>query len=320
MPTSAELDGLLEQARECLRRGDYQAAIDQFRLILETDNCQVSAHEGLATAAFLGKEYDLAIQHFRRVTQIDPRRSQALINMGAVYNRMAEYNNAVQVLRKALSKNRNSAEAYYNLGLAHRGLNQLSMAVSAYKEAIRLKPTMAEAYQNLANIFVQMGNIDQAILHYRRALELRPGFERAEQGLDRARQAKQAAEKASSPFGRLVDVSKVRKSQESGSVRPMNDQERYDDRAAVYSHAKESKRAAIALLQLLEIELEEDLLEFTRAVNNSKDAQGLWEPYQRLAESIENFERLVGVLQSRTAALRAHEDDIARMTTAPAKT
>jgi hypothetical protein len=99
----------------------------------------------------------------------------------------------------------------------------------------------------------------------------------------------------------------------------MTDQERFDDRAAVYHYAKEAKRAAIAVLQLLEVELEEDLLEFTRAVNHSKDAQGLWEPYHRFAESIGEFERLVGVLQGRTAALRAHEDELARKTKAPAK-
>lgn len=317
MKTTAELDGLLDQARQCVRDRDFAQAIALYRQAIEADEHHVAAHEGLARAAFLAHDYDLAIAHFLRVSQIEPRRSQALVNLGAVQNRKEDYQGAIQTLRKALSRDRKCAEAYYNLGLAHRGLNQLSMAVSAYKEAIRLNPEMAEAYQNLANVFVEMGNADQAILHYRRALEIRPDFERARRGLERAQGVKQEAKKAISPFGRLVDISKVKKAGADDALRSLTDTERFDDRTVVYNKSKEAQRAATALLQLLLNELEEDLLEFTRAVIQSRDVRGFWHEFRQLSETTQSFEQLVDVLQKATDDLRAHEGEIARLVSQP---
>jgi len=74
MTTSAELDGLLDQAKERVRQRDYAQAIELYRQAIEADDCQVAAHEGLARAAFLSREYDLAISHFQRIFQLDPRR------------------------------------------------------------------------------------------------------------------------------------------------------------------------------------------------------------------------------------------------------
>ncbi|MBX3439441.1 MAG: tetratricopeptide repeat protein [Planctomycetaceae bacterium] len=318
MKTSAELDGLLERARECLKLRQFAEAIALYRQALTVDNLHVPAHEGLARAAFLANDFDLAIEHFQRIAQIEPRRSQALVNLGAVQNRKEDYAAAVQTLRKALAKDRKCAEAYYNLGLAHRGLNQLSMAVSAYKEAIRLNPQMAEAYQNLANVFVEMGNADQAILHYRRALEIRPDFERAKRGLERAQGAKQEAKNAISPFGRLVDVSQMKKAGEADAGRPLTEKERFDDRTVVHDRAKEAQRAATAVLQLLQNDLEEDLLELNRAVIQSRDVRGFWHEFRQLAESADAFEKIVDILERCTDELRAHEKEIARLTSQPA--
>jgi len=313
MTTPTAVDGLLDKAKLCSRKRDYEAAIEHYREVLAIQEHHVSAHEGLATAAFMAKNYDLAIEYFTRVSQVDPRRSQSIINLGAVHNRKGDYNAAVQALRKALMKDRKSAEAYYNLGIAHRGLNQLSMAVSAYKEAIRLKPEMAEAYQNLANVFIEMGNTHQAILHYQRALDIRPDFEKAIHGLERAKNAKQASDEAVSPFGRLVDINKMKKAGETKASRQLTEQERYDDRVAVHTHAKDALFAARDVYENLKNELEPHLQDFTRAFNQSKDARGFWDEFQELSKTLQNFEQLVDDLLEDTGKLRSHDQEIATL-------
>jgi len=317
MTTPTEVDELLDQAKQHSRQREYAEAIERYREVLGLDDRHVGALEGLATSAFMVKDYDLAIEHFKRVSMIDPRRARAIINLGAVYNRKGDYQNAVQTLRKALVKDRKSAEAYYNLGIAHRGLNQSSMAVSAYKEAIRLNPEMAEAYQNLANVFVDMGNTHQAILQYKRALDINPDFERAQRGLERAKNAKLDSDNARSPFGRLVDMSKVKKVGETSTARVMSEQERYDDRMAVHANSKETLLTARALLENLQAELEPHLQEFTRAFNQSKDARGYWDEFQALTKSIENFEQQVDGFMEQTDKLRSHEAEISESTSAP---
>ncbi|MCA9076484.1 MAG: tetratricopeptide repeat protein [Planctomycetaceae bacterium] len=310
MTTPQDVEELLAKAKASTREQKYDSAAAQYREVLTLDERNVAAHEGIAAIAFLGKDYDVAIEHFKRVTLIDPRRAQALINLGAVYNRKEDYNNAVQTLRKALAKDRKSPEAYYNLGIAHRGLKQWSMAVSAYKEAIRLKPEMAEAYQNLANVFVEMGNTHQAILHYQRALDIRPDFDRAIRGLERARNAKKVSDEAISPFGRLVDMDKVKKVGETTDVRQLTDQERYEDRVAVHTHAKDTQQAGQAVLDLLQSQLEPRLNEFTRAFNQSRDPHGYWTEFESLTESMQALANLVDEFEKETDRLRDHEREM----------
>lgn len=317
MTTPHAVDDLLSRAKALTQKKQFDSAIERFRQAIALDERNVAAHEGLAAAAFLKKDYGLAIEHFERVTRIDPLRAQALINLGAVYNRKEDYSKAVQILRKALAKDRKSPEAYYNLGIAHRGLKQWSMAVSAYKEAIRLKSDMAEAYQNLANVFIEMGNTHQAILHYQRALDIRPGFDRAIRGLERARNAKRASDQAISPFGRLVDINKVKKAGQTTVSRKLTDQERYDDRVAVHQHAKDSQHAAQAVLQVLQAQLEPLLQDFTRAFNQSRDARGYWNEFQSLTKCLGEFEGLVDEFTSATDKLRDHEKDIAGLPKPP---
>jgi len=317
MTSPADTDPRLAEARQLMRKRDYAAARKAYEQLLDEDDRDAAAHEGLATAAFMLKDYDEAIEHFRRVTMIDPRRSQPLVNMGAVYNRKGEFNTAVTTLRKALAKDRKCAEAYYNLGLAHRGLNQHSMAVSAYKEAIRLAPEMAEAYQNLANVYIDMGNTQQAVTNYERALQIRPDFERARNGLEKAKEAQQKAKTSASPFGRLVDIKQQakRSDHEAAAVRVMTEQERFDDRQAVHSFAKEAERAAAGLLGQLESELEDKLKEFTRAFTQSSDARGYWAEYTALRESSANFSKFVEILQQRMDDLKHHDQFVVRSLT-----
>ncbi|MGD9857159.1 MAG: hypothetical protein AB7U20_19610, partial [Planctomycetaceae bacterium] len=73
-----------------------------------------------------------------------------------------------------------------------------------------------------------------------------------------------------------------------------------------------------ALLQHLLNDLEEDLLEFTRAVTQSRDVRGFWHEFRQLSETTESFEQLVQVLQKGTDELRAHEAQIVRITSEPA--
>ncbi len=310
VPTS--VDALLDQARKCVRHREYPQAIDLFRQVIAQQDHHVAAHEGLATAAFLSGNYDLAIENFKKVTLLDPRRSEPLVNLGAVYNRKEDFQNSVTILRKALSKDRKSAEAYYNLGMAHRGLGQLSMAVSAYKEAIRLNPEMAEAYQNLANVFVDMGNTTQAILHYERALKLRPDFERARRGLHKAQNAKMQADRAISPFGRLVDTAQARRPVGTSPARELSEQERFADRSEVHRLIKEAEQSAAGLLHQMKTELEVNLLNFTRAFVQSRDARGFWDEYRLLKQAIDHFYQMADLHRQRMDAFRTHEQAASR--------
>lgn len=307
MPAAVDIDALIQQARQHLRQGELPQAAALYEQALAAEEMHIAAHEGLATAAFMMQDYPRAITHFQRVSKLDPRRVQPLVNLGAVYNRKGDFQQATKILRQALSKDRKCAEAYYNLGIAHRGLNQLSMAVSAYREAIRLAPEMAEAYLNLANAYQEMGNLQQAQQNYRRALELKPGFERAKRGLERAQSAAAEAKQTLSPFGRLVSVGEAPTDPEDSTMRVLTPQERFEDRAAVYSHAKELERAAAVALNQCRDQLEPSLLQLTHAFTQGGDRYDFSDELAAFQHARHGFEQVMRLLNDRSESLRQHQ-------------
>lgn len=309
MDTPDELTELMQRARRALRHGRLDEAITLFQQGLETDDRNVSLHEGLATTYFMQEDYDDAIRHFQRMTIIDPRLGKPWINLGAVYNRMGNYSKAVEALRKGIPKERSCAQGQYNLGLAYRGLGQQSMAISAYREAIRIDPQMAEAHQNLANVYVDMGNLQQAIIHYRKALEIDPDFQRAQAGLQRAEEAREVATSAISPFGRLVDEQQTRARTPPGSQRELTDEERVDDRATLSTLTGELEAAAVAAVEELRGGLLPQLNELNRAVMQAEESpRNLMRAWSRYAEVLQTSEDARTHLRKTALRLRAHEE------------
>lgn len=309
MSSLAELETLCNEGRRCVRHQDPDGAIAAFNKALALDERAIPVHEGLAAAYFLKQEYEKAADHFKKVTLLDPRQAKAVVNLGAVYNRMKDYNKAVTILRKAIQKDKSSGEAHYNLGLAYRGLNQLSMAVSAYKEAVRVAPQMASAHQNLANVFVDMGNFQQAILHYKKALEIDPNFERAQRGLEHAQTLKTDANKAVSPFGRLVDASAVGPKAAPKVERKISDLERAQDRMTIFNLLNDVGDSANILLKNLREEFEPALTTLSRSLSQSREGiSGLPRDYRQFLTTFKEAHEARRTLKRFALELRAHEE------------
>jgi cytochrome c-type biogenesis protein CcmH/NrfG len=311
MSSTPDFDGLVKQARRCIRHKFYPQAITLFQQALALHENRADAHEGLATALFLSGDYPKAVEHFSRVSQLSPRDGKCLINMGAVYNRMGDYNKAVDALRRGIQKEKKSAEGYYNLGIAHRHLDQMSMAVSAYREAVRLAPDMAEAHQNLANVYLEMGNTSQAIFHYKAALEVRPDFERAQRGLSRAENAVVAAKKAISPFGRLVDEPAATVKAAAQSNRHLTDAERFEDRLVLHNCSQQLKTHVNALLKQLKEDLVPGLLKLNRAVAQGDEAPSvLLKAHQDFQAAVARCTELRKNMRRSIIELRNHEEEM----------
>lgn len=309
MGSTANVDEVIDKARRHVRRKQFDKAIALFTAAVEADDRRLEAHEGLATAYFLSGDYEQSISHFKRMTHLDTRNGKALINLGAVYNRTGEYSKAIDVLRRGIQKEKSFSEAYYNLGMAYRGLGQSAMAVSAYKDAVRLSPEMAAAHQNLANIYVDMGNNQQAIIHYKYALEIKPEFDRAQRGLAKAENAIKQARKSISPFGRLVDASKLAVKGTPGGGKILTATERLQDRQAVFSIAAEIESGSNHWLAILDDEFESSLAALNRAVMQVNEAPAA------LTKASEEFQDVLSAcieirtkLKQKLLELRAHEE------------
>jgi tetratricopeptide (TPR) repeat protein len=300
---------LYDRAKEAFRKRDFAGSRQLYEELLAKDPRHIPGHEGLAFVCFAMRDFAKAAELFQKVSRMDPRRAEPLINLGAAYNRLEEFGKAVQALRQALAKDRRSAEAYYNLGWAYRGQKQHGMAVSAYKEALRLDPEMVDAHCNLGNALLEMGNHSQAVLCFEKALSLAPDNPKARQGLKRSREIHDVAKKSISPFGRLVDVSKL----EAGNIevghryRELNPQERFQDRDTLHRLSKEAEQLASGLLSQLRDELEQALLHVSRVVSENRDTHEWYREAAELEQAVLRFGEVQRLLTDKTDEIRQHE-------------
>src|SRR5438874_11510699 len=190
---SESVESLCHKARQAVAQGNHEDARQLYLQALGLKADAPDVHYGLATVCFLLNDLQSAAHHFREVTRLDPLRAGAHINLGAGYNRLDMVDDAIQVLRRGIQLDTHRAEGYYNLGLAYRRKRQLDLAIQAYHEAVRLSPRMADAHLNLANAYLDKGQYSLAVARYRHALEIRPHWEKAENGLEQAEAAMEAA-------------------------------------------------------------------------------------------------------------------------------
>jgi Tfp pilus assembly protein PilF len=185
--SAATIEGLFQKARLAIEERDWPTAKMMYLQALGLKSDLPDVHYGLATVYFQLRELTSAAHHFKEVTRLDPRRVGAFVNLGAVFNLLDQLDDAIVALRRSIQLDGKRVEGYYNLGLVYRRKGQTDLAIQSYREALRLNPRMADAHLNLGNLLFEKGQFRMAQSQYEEALKLRPGWEKAEDGLQAAK-------------------------------------------------------------------------------------------------------------------------------------
>jgi tetratricopeptide (TPR) repeat protein len=305
MAVTADFSSLCDKAKQHLKRREFDSAIALFEQARKLDDDQPDMHEALATTYILAGKLDLAIEHLVLVTRLAPRRATAFVNLGALHNRQGNFQQAIEMCRKAVSIDRKSADAYYNLGIAYKRLKQPALSVPAYREAIKINPQLAAAHQNLGIIFTDMGNLREAISHFKQALAIDPQFERAQAGLEKAEQLKEAAKTAVNPFGRLVDIEKEQSlSLDASHFRQLSEEEREADRQMLHIIIITIGRKAKDLRDQLKAKLAPELTQLEHNVASQADFDLTLMQFKPISNLFQNASKM---LESAMKELRDHE-------------
>jgi tetratricopeptide (TPR) repeat protein len=114
---------------------------------------------------------DAAIQNYRIALETDPNALRTLANLGGALNSRGEYDAAIDTCKLALSINPRYAHAYNNLGVALQLKGEHDSAMASFRRAIELDPGQPDAHSNLAKALSLKGNFEEAVAHFNRALE-----------------------------------------------------------------------------------------------------------------------------------------------------
>ncbi len=201
--------GQREEAVEALaRRGERRIAIaDPWMSSLA--ELQVGTRLALnrGTAALERGDYDQAIREYRMAVESAPSSALARTNLASALEKMGDTEGAIEAMRAALEIDATLPRANFGMGslLARSGAD--AQAVEYYERALAVEPNHRDAMFNLANALYRLRRFDGAVQWYRRSIAADPSnavaWHGVVAGLARAGSWAEARAEAEAAFGQL---------------------------------------------------------------------------------------------------------------------
>jgi tetratricopeptide (TPR) repeat protein len=146
-PLVLELDALQRGARpfygramQAIKGGDYQAAVDAFRLGLEKDPDNINARISLARTLYLAGEQAQARQALEQITRDVPDNTLAAFLLAVQLEASGESDRAVALYQKVVSIDPQHAGAHYFLANRLMLERQFRQALSHYRATLAAEP------------------------------------------------------------------------------------------------------------------------------------------------------------------------------------
>ncbi|MBM3749500.1 MAG: tetratricopeptide repeat protein [Acidobacteria bacterium] len=171
---AVEFYRLFDRAWELAEKGQHEAAIAQWRKVIEFNPGDARARMNLGVSLARTGNPAEAIEHHRQALEIDPENPEAHMNLGVALAATGSWEEAIAQCRKALEIDPEYAEAYSNLGAVLAAQGKPDEAIAHYRKALEVNPKYAEVHSNLGVVLARTGKLDEAIPHFQRAAELSP--------------------------------------------------------------------------------------------------------------------------------------------------
>jgi tetratricopeptide (TPR) repeat protein len=162
-----------------VRRGDFDAAIANYRKALQIEPDYAEAHFNLATLLRRQGKLTEAVNHYRETLRLKPDYSGGHNNLGAVLHEQGKIGQAMAHYSEALRLRPDYARAHFNMAMALKARGKLEEAISHFTEALQQDPGHVGAHYQLAQAHKKAGNIPAAIAHFKAAIRLKPDYAEA---------------------------------------------------------------------------------------------------------------------------------------------
>lgn len=166
--TQDTIGSLLIAAYQDYRTGDYPAALQRYRSVLQQDARNRDALLGLAAIARQQDQDATAAEYYGQVLALDPRDPAAHAGMSALTQ--GDPAATESRLKLLLAQRPDAAELYFVLGNLYAGQSRWSEAQQSYFSAVNRDPDMAQYLFNLAVSLDHLGQRKLAVQYYQQAL------------------------------------------------------------------------------------------------------------------------------------------------------
>jgi tetratricopeptide (TPR) repeat protein len=168
-----------DHAAELGEKGQYDAAIVEWRELLSTNPDDARIHNNLGTALTWTGRYAEAIPEFEKALELNPQYHTIYNNLGRTLLAAGRSDEVILTFEKGLQYYPESADLHHHLGLALASKSRLEEAKAEFDKALQINPNHAEAHHNLGRALAFTGQLDQAIPHFEKAIAINPSFAEA---------------------------------------------------------------------------------------------------------------------------------------------
>lgn len=140
----------------CLEQlGLLDAAIEQFRIICQTDSKSQVCHYNLAGALLAKRDFQQAAKEFQTVLSLNPKSSMAYTGLSRCYLEMNDAKSAATLASRAVELWGENHWAHIALGDALDRLGRKGDAIESYRCAIQINPKDPACQAVLSNLLKQ---------------------------------------------------------------------------------------------------------------------------------------------------------------------
>jgi tetratricopeptide (TPR) repeat protein len=134
-------------------RGDFEAAVTDFRKAADLDPTAVRPREDLGNVLYQMQRFKEAAGAFETTLTLDDRLARVHFKLALARYRAGEIGTAINLLTRTSPPNEMTAESYYLLGLCLRDSHRTTDAQRAFERAVSLSPALAAAREELADLY-----------------------------------------------------------------------------------------------------------------------------------------------------------------------
>ncbi|MBP0026816.1 tetratricopeptide repeat protein [Roseofilum sp. Guam] len=201
-----ELQELFRQAEEARKAGNFQAAEEIWRQVIEQDPNNAPAYLGLGNRLRDQNKLEEAIAAYEKAIEVDPNYAFAYVGLGNALRSDDQLEAAKTQYEQAIELNPNLPGVYWNLGNVLTELGNLEPAIAQFRIALKLKPDSVPVYNDLGDVLLQLGNVEEAIAIYNEAINLGSRYPSTYVGLGNALQENNQQEQAIEAYKSAIQL------------------------------------------------------------------------------------------------------------------
>lgn len=161
----------LQLALDSFKAGEYEKAIDAFKLVLQKDNNNPNVLNNIGLCYSKLAKDDLGSEYFIKALSFNPKSVQTYINLADVYYRNKNIIEAINLLENGVTLMPQEIALKHYLSRFYVEDCRYDLAMDQLFEILDIDEDNLDAYWDLGNIQFELGDYDSAVENYENVLE-----------------------------------------------------------------------------------------------------------------------------------------------------